>query len=370
MSGAARPPLRLLLVTPNYENNSLGRTYCLWLLARELGWQATVAGVHGRKLWEPLRHGDFSADCVNLSALPGRRRTAALGALVAGSDVVVAVKPLATSLGVVAPWAARHGRLLVVDVDDPDLEVRATARPLLRRQRPRTSWGRLRELDRLRELTRQHPTTVSNPVLQQEYGGLVVPHVRPAGAAGGQRSGADVVVRFVGSPRGHKGVDVLRAAVARLAGEGMRLEVTADAPADAHPWESWLGSTGFTAGQALVATADVVALPSLPAGYALAQLPAKLMDAMVLGRAIVASDLPPVAWALGDTGLLVPPGDVDALVAALRRLTDPSLRRRLGAAAHARAAGLFTVAAVAPAFDAYVHGLLADARQGRAVEHA
>jgi glycosyltransferase involved in cell wall biosynthesis len=41
----------------------------------------------------------------------------------------------------------------------------------------------------------------------------------------------------------------------------------------------------------------------------------------------------------GETGLVVPPDDQPALVAALRRLVDaPELRRRLGAAASALAA--------------------------------
>ena len=44
------------------------------------------------------------------------------------------------------------------------------------------------------------------------------------------------------------------------------------------------------------------------------------------------------------TGLIVPPGDSDALAAALHRLLqDPALGKRLGAAAHARHAESFQV---------------------------
>src|SRR5436309_1094943 len=97
-------PLRLLLITPNYANNSLGRTYCLWLLARELGWNAQIAGVNGEALWEPLRlhrdAGGFAADCHILTSLPAAAQSARLDEMATDSDVIIAVKPLPTSLGV------------------------------------------------------------------------------------------------------------------------------------------------------------------------------------------------------------------------------------------------------------------------------
>jgi glycosyltransferase involved in cell wall biosynthesis len=45
----------------------------------------------------------------------------------------------------------------------------------------------------------------------------------------------------------------------------------------------------------------------------------------------------------GETGLVVPPGDVDALRAAVERLLgDPALRERLGTAARADAQARFS----------------------------
>ena len=64
--------------------------------------------------------------------------------------------------------------------------------------------------------------------------------------------------------------------------------------------------------------------------------PIKLFEYMASGRAIVASDLPAFAEVLRheESALLVPPGDVDALAAAIRRLqSDRDLRERLGAQA-------------------------------------
>ncbi len=61
------------------------------------------------------------------------------------------------------------------------------------------------------------------------------------------------------------------------------------------------------------------------------------------------------------TGLLVPPGDVDALAAAIARLADePDLRQRLGAAARAAAETASWEATAVRTGD-----LLADAAGGR-----
>lgn len=79
---------------------------------------------------------------------------------------------------------------------------------------------------------------------------------------------------------------------------------------------------------------DVFCLPSLSEG-----LPNALMEAMAVRRACVASAVGGVLSLVehGRSGLLVPPGDVHALSAAIGELlTDARLRDRLGQAARAR----------------------------------
>ena len=92
----------------------------------------------------------------------------------------------------------------------------------------------------------------------------------------------------------------------------------------------------------LLETLDVVALPSWTEG-----LPIVLLEAMAHGRPVVATPVggTPELVTDGETGLLVPPRDPEALAAALRRvLDDPDLARRLGTAARARVAERFTAA--------------------------
>ncbi|HLV37696.1 MAG TPA: glycosyltransferase [Spirillospora sp.] len=91
---------------------------------------------------------------------------------------------------------------------------------------------------------------------------------------------------------------------------------------------------------------DVCAMPfPFTEHFAYHASPIKLFEYMAAGRAIVASDLPAVADVLrdGETALLVPPGDVDALAVAIMRLRDdPALRQRLADCARNRVFAHYT----------------------------
>ena len=95
----------------------------------------------------------------------------------------------------------------------------------------------------------------------------------------------------------------------------------------------------------LQSLADVFVMPSLREG-----LPMALLEAMVAGKAIVASATGgiPEAIADGREGILVPPGNLDALARGLSSLlTDPRRRHALGVAARERARNEFTVQTMA-----------------------
>jgi glycosyltransferase involved in cell wall biosynthesis len=84
----------------------------------------------------------------------------------------------------------------------------------------------------------------------------------------------------------------------------------------------------------LLAACDVFALPSLYEGSSLAVLEAMAAGAPVVSSAIGGTD---ELIEDGSTGLLVPPGDAEALAEALRRLLgDPELRKSLATRARER----------------------------------
>jgi glycosyltransferase involved in cell wall biosynthesis len=107
----------------------------------------------------------------------------------------------------------------------------------------------------------------------------------------------------------------------------------------------------------VLASADVFVLPSLSEGVPLA-----LLEAMLVGRPVIASAVGEVPTVLGDgaAGVLVPPAEPAALASALATvLTDPAHARRLAAAAAARAEREYTLARMVERYVALYGRLLA-----------
>jgi glycosyltransferase involved in cell wall biosynthesis len=81
--------------------------------------------------------------------------------------------------------------------------------------------------------------------------------------------------------------------------------------------------------------------------------PHRLIEAMMSGRAVIGTDVGPVAETLGAAGLLVPPNDPTALATAcLELLRSPDQRRVLGDAARHRALACFTTDRLVRAYGA------------------
>lgn len=99
----------------------------------------------------------------------------------------------------------------------------------------------------------------------------------------------------------------------------------------------------------LLAATQIFAMPSLWEG-----LPMAMLEAMLAGTAVVASDTGGISEAVshGRHGLLTAPGSVPSLKDALRRLlVDAAERERLAAAARARALALFTLPVMGDAYE-------------------
>jgi glycosyltransferase involved in cell wall biosynthesis len=156
-------------------------------------------------------------------------------------------------------------------------------------------------------------------------------------------------VAYAGHLYPWKGVDVLIEALARLTGvEGLVVGGHEGEPdlGRLRQLSARLGIAGrvtFTGivppphVRGLLRRASVLALPNTASAISTRfTSPLKLFEYMAAGRPIVASDLPSLREVLTheQDALLVPPGDADALAAAVRRLLDdPPLASRLAAAA-------------------------------------
>jgi glycosyltransferase involved in cell wall biosynthesis len=157
---------------------------------------------------------------------------------------------------------------------------------------------------------------------------------------------ADAVVGlFIGQLEPRKGALLAAgaAARARAAGAPFVLAVAGDGPEAAH-LQALAGDAVKPLGyrtdlERLLSAADVFVQTSEREGLSYA-----LLEAMAHGLAVITTDAPGNLDAVGDSSLLIAPGDIDALVERVTRLcSDAELRQQLGAGARARARESFDV---------------------------
>jgi glycosyltransferase involved in cell wall biosynthesis len=183
------------------------------------------------------------------------------------------------------------------------------------------------------------------------YNGIDLSHFKgPVQKPPGQARDAKIVIGTAGRLEWQKGHHQLLTAACRLeaeglnfelliAGEGSRRQVLADQIQKA-------GLSGRVHLEGFVhdipnfmKRIDIFAFPSLWEGFGFAAA-----EAMAAGRPVVAFDIHSNREVIADgvTGLLVPPGDIEAFSGAILRLAgEPSLRARMGCQGRARVAALF-----------------------------
>jgi len=177
------------------------------------------------------------------------------------------------------------------------------------------------------------------------------------------------VVGYLGRIAPLKRVDVLLRAIQRLpeasrpdaivlAGDGPSLPEIRELVAS-DPWLEnrcrFLGSIDDTPG--FLASIDYLVLPSESEG-----LPNVVLEAMAMARPVIATAVSDVPILVADTGLLVPPADVDAMAEAIADLQrrSPDERRELGRRARRRIEDEYAIALSAERFwDAHLE-LLGD----------
>ena len=352
--------MKVSILCFDVSDNAVGRAWLLARLLEPLGTVEIVGPRFGDRVWEPI-----ADETVPVRSVPGGRLPAFLARLpalarLADGDLIYASKPRLTSAGVGYLAAVARRRPLLLDIDDWETGfflrsgLWGTVGRAMNLTNPRgLTWTWL--MERLRGVA--DGLTVASRFLQERFGGVLIPHVRdtarwapgridPGPARERLGLGKDRVVMFLGTPRGYKGVEDLAEAVSRLGRPDVTLAVvgaepgsdTARALSARHPGIRLVGRVPIAMVPAYLGAADLVVVPQRESSDTRGQVPAKLFDAMALGRPIVSTRVSMIPEILEGCGALVAPGDVAGLAAAIARLLDhPDEARALGEAARRRA---------------------------------
>jgi glycosyltransferase involved in cell wall biosynthesis len=351
--------MRISVLCFDVSANAAGRADLLARLLAPLG-PVEVIGPRSREgPWEPVASGSVRYTSVPSRRMPGFVATMADLLRRADGDLIYASKTRLASAGVGYLKRVAGRRPLLLDIDDWEIGFYlgsgfwgTVGRALNLGNPSGLPWTWLCE--RLTALA--DGVTVASRFLQQRFGGTLIPHVRDTDAwkpdcaspAAGRRllrvEGKRVVM-FLGTPRDYKGLDDLASAVASLARADVTL-VVVGTDADTEAGKRILGRcpaaalvpwVPFDQVPTLLSAADVVAVPQRATPDTVGQVPAKIFDAMALGRPVVSTRVSMIPEILDGCGLLVEPGDISGLAAAIRTLLDDSRQATaLGARARER----------------------------------
>jgi glycosyltransferase involved in cell wall biosynthesis len=317
-----------VVVGSELSHNAAGRAHTLLLTHQQLGYQAKLLGCHfplrSRKpvLWEPLQSLGLPLHTFVVSDHSLFFSQAWKLILQHPADLVHLSKPRLPAVVFGLLYKLFWGAAVLMDIDDEELCFVGESEAICLEQLLR-KYGQLPSPENLMgplwtrlavDLGQRFDgTTVANTALQQRYGGTVIPHGRDpeqfrtltptkrclARRRHGIPEDAKVVL-FFGTPRRHKGLLEVAAAVAALPEDLNPILVVAGGFPDAELENELvvllrpqrlrlLGNQPFHQARNILALADLVILLS-SGEIAAFQSPAKLSDALAVGLPVLVSD--------------------------------------------------------------------------------
>lgn len=331
-------PFKVLTISWDTRHNCLGRAYILHELARRVYGHATLFGFSfdhfGNRIWEPLAEKENE-----MIILKGPESAEELFSVCDAQakcfdvDLVIVSKPRLPSLLLGCLIKQKHNCPMIIDIDDHEMgfvndrEAR-TFQGMSNLQMILEAKARMNEKPfsgfwttfSHKLIAQADEILTSNTALQDLYGGLVIPHVRPSVDSGLAQEkepikvlnfGSSKIIMFLGTPRKHKGVIELARATKNLEDPNTLLvfigsfkekwleeAVRKESPTNSQFIQDVpFASIADYLGQATI----VVLLQDTKSSISKFQLPAKAIDALRQSIQIIATRTTPLTM-LADMG--------------------------------------------------------------------
>jgi glycosyltransferase involved in cell wall biosynthesis len=193
--------------------------------------------------------------------------------------------------------------------------------------------------------------TTASKFLQNRFGGEYIPHARDTdffdpSRYDGQKANKELglkdekIIMFLGSPKPHKGIEDLFAALRLLKRKDVRLLIigasngypsTNPLSEDKEPSVIIRGMIPFMRIPEYLACSDLVVIPQKSVPSNMGQIPAKLFDAMAMAKPIISTKISDMPEILRDCGFIVEPDSPRELADKIHYIfKNPIVAREMG----------------------------------------
>ena len=350
--------MKISILTLDLSNNSLSRAYILAKVLQRKH-EVEIAGfMFDSSIWYPLsdeKSITYKSINIKKDSIYIKRFKQLYNKI--DGDLIYVVKPLfhIVWIGLLKKLFAK--KTLLIDIDDWEMgffiaSYRETysklaskiffilKEPLRFFTNPYKSFIWVFIMEKIIKAANQ--VTVSNSFLQKRFGGTVIYHGRdtdflnPAGFNSQtlkQKYRIDSksrIIMFFGTPRAHKGLEVLIEAVGLVKDENIKLVLVG---IDKRRFCKNLvkygqerlserfviyGMQSFEKVPEFMSIADIIVIPQEKSLSSIGQTPAKIFDAMAMAKPIIATDVSDLPHILDGCGWIVGPGDAGGLAEKIK----------------------------------------------------
>jgi len=348
--------MKISILVPDLSNNCTGRAYILAKVLQRKYDIEIVGPMFGKRIWEPIAEDKsikykfikFSKTIVSILKIKRLCRYI-------DGDVIYAIKPLLNSfgIGILKKFKSNKSLPLVLDIDDWQeglindyyrgsffKYLKYFTKSLIFPFDMGSYWN---DLSGRKFLSFADNVTVSGSFLQKKYGGIVVRHVRdtdlfnPANFDKNlirRKYGIkekDKIVMFFGTPRPHKGLEILVEAMDLVKRDDIKLIIVG--VDDGYRYSrnvikkakdkltvklEIFGLQPFKKVPEFLSMADIVVIPQEKSSSTIGQIPAKLFDAMAMAKPVIATEVSDIPEVLNGCGWIIEANNSDRLASAIR----------------------------------------------------
>lgn len=345
--------MKVSVVISDLSGGGSVRAFLLGQVLRQLNYEVECVGfIFGKEIYADPPSG------VKIVAVEGKKYPAFFDSAKKllskiDGDIIYAVKPKPTSLGVSLIKRLFTDRPLILDMDDwelswyggDDWQYRPKIKQLYRDIF--TKDGTLRYPDSplyikwMEKLVdRADALTIDTQFLKQRFGGVYLPNGKDTALFDPQLYNPEKsrekyglsqyrVLMFPGAPRPHKGVEDVLIALDRLNESDLKLVIVGGSPYDDYDdkliqkWGRWiikLPRCSVETMPEVVSAAHVVVVPQRDSLAARAQFPLKLTDGMAMAKPVLTTKVGDIPEIMAGTGYIVEPNSPEQIGAKIQEI--------------------------------------------------